>query len=462
MNKRAKLFSLLTAVLVAFSLVIPAQARNSGTGDNPPDGNTTGWGEFFQTDGTLKPGVIDGGEVSQPASWMPNLGPWGINMNATYHVYTAPDGSSMMTPTASTLLFMAMNPQASGLINSNGQVGSGLGFALEGLGNLTGGNTTPQQLLSGIVQALGGNGITQVDADKFADAIINNQGNTWAFLGGLGSDTFNIFQQLLNTSISDQNLYLLALLYNSCTDSPAGCPPELCQASPAACGLPVSTPAVTQTPPPSCPGPSISQAQPSLSIAPVDPGYPLVVGQDKDKRGADIQVSVNIPPVIYTWYEPIFETENVCRDGSDGTPTCKKEKTFKGCQTHSESLPEKITNARATATISDASRAWIVGQLGSQWYGAYVHSASFDLQRFGSPSNGCSGGGTCSFSLFASHVQFADPGIFNLLVSVNTAGTFYNGKTITNPRVLSKTGQIKIWVVLPTLIDASTSGMPEP
>ena len=59
-------------------------------------------------------------------------------------------------------------------------------------------------------------------------------------------------------------------------------------------------------------------------------------------------------------------------------------------------------------------------------------------------------------------MPFADPGVFNLLVSVNTAGTFYNGKMITNPRVLSKTGEIKVWVVLPTLIDASSSGMPEP
>jgi hypothetical protein len=125
MINRIKLFSLLTVVLVAFSLIVPVQAKNAG--GNPPP-NSTGWGEFFQTDGTLKPGVIDGGEVSQPADWMPNLGPWGIKMNATYHVYTSPDGSSMMTPTASTLLFMAINPKESGLINSNGQVGLSLGF----------------------------------------------------------------------------------------------------------------------------------------------------------------------------------------------------------------------------------------------------------------------------------------------------------------------------------------------
>ena len=456
---RTKLFPFLAAFLVAVSLTSPTLAKGGLDGKNPPP-NTSGWGEFFQSDGTLKPGVIDGGEVSQPADWMPNLGSWGIQMNATYHVYTAPDGSTMMTPTASTLLFMAMNPQKSGLINNNGEVGLGTGFVIQGLGDLTGGNTTPQELLSGLVQAISGNGITQVDADKFADAIINNEGNVWAFLDPRG-DTWNIFQQLLTTSLTDQNVYLLAVLYNTCSDSPYGCPPELCQTNPEACGLsPVPTPAVTQTPPPSCPGASVSQVRPSLSIAPVAPNYPLVVGQDKDKRGADVQVSVSIPPVIYTWYEPIFETENVCRDGSDGTPVCKKEKTFKGCETHREDLPEQITNARATATLSDASCNWIVNDLGSKWYGAYIHSASFDLRRYGSASTGCSG--TCSLNLLAARVPFADPGVFDLLISVNTAGTFFNGRLITNPRVLSQSGTIKVWVILPTLIDASTSGMPEP
>jgi len=227
-----KFFFLLTTILIALSLVFPAYAQS----DNPG----AGWGDFFQPDGTLKPDVIDGGEVSQPADWMPDVGPlanWGISMEATYHVYTAPDGSTMMTPTASTLLFMAMNPRESGLINANGEVGLGQRFAIQTIGSLAGGNITPQQLLSGIVQALSGNsGITQVQADQFADALINNQGNTWAFLA-LGTDTWNIFQKLLTSSMNDQNVYLLVMLYDSCTNSPTGCPPELCQVNPEACGL---------------------------------------------------------------------------------------------------------------------------------------------------------------------------------------------------------------------------------
>jgi len=263
--------------------------------------------------------------------------------------------------------------------------------------------------------------------------------------------------------MKDQNVYLLAMLYNSCSNSPTGCPAELCQANPVACGLPptevtpVTTPEATQTPPPSCPGPSISQAAPSLSITAGAPNYPLVVGQDPEKRGADVQASVSIPPVIYTWHEPIFETERVCRGGTNGIPqTCRNVQIFIGCRAHRETLPEQITSSRATATLSGASRNWIVSDLGSTWYGAFVHQGFFDLKRYGSPSTGCSG--TCSFTLAALKVPFADPGVFDLLVSVNTAGTFFNGRAITNPRALSQTGKAKIWVVLPTLIDASSSG----
>ena len=166
--KTIKLSFVLLVIALVASTFFPAQAQG-----NTPNAN---WGDFFNTDGTVKAGVIDGGEISQPAGWMPDVGPlanWGISMEATYHVYTAPDGSTMMTPSASTLFFMAMNPTASGLINANGEVGMGQGFAIQTAGSLAGGSTTPQQLLSGIFQALSGNsGITQVQADQFADALI--------------------------------------------------------------------------------------------------------------------------------------------------------------------------------------------------------------------------------------------------------------------------------------------------
>ena len=456
MPTRSKFFSLLLAILVAVSLVAPAHADEG-----------TGWGEFFDANGVLLPGVTQS-EVSMPADWMPSVnvfGLWGVNMQATYNVYTAPDGSTAMTPSASTLLFMAMNPQASGLLNADGQVGLGAGMALQAFGSVAGGNITGQQLLSNIFQQIGGAAMSQVDANHFADAIINGDGNVWAFLGGFESDTWNIFSLLMRTSADQGNLYLVAMLYNSCTNAPTGCPPELCQANPVACGLPATPPPgaePTATPPPSCPAPSVTQKAPTSSIVPVAPNFPLVVGQDPEKRGADVKASVIIPNVIYTWHEPIYENELSCKTNPNGgADICKNVKVFKGCRAHKESLPEQITNARTTATLTDSSRDWIIRTLGATWYGAYVHQGSFDLKRYGTPAIGC-GGGSCSYNLSALKIPFADPGYFDLNIQVNTAGTFFNGIMITKPRVLGGSGKIRTWVVLPTLIDASTSGMPLP
>ena len=460
MSTRFKIFSLFIAILVAITLISPAQAQDGGTG----------WGQFFDTNGVLQPGVTQN-EVSMQADWMPSiniLGNWGINMQATYNVYTAPDGSTAMTPSASTLLFMAMNPQESGLLNANNQVGLGAGFAIEAIGSLLGGNITGQELISNIVQQIGGAATSYVDSNLFADAIINGSGSAWSFLGGFKSDTWNIFSQLMRSSADQGNLYLVALMYDSCSNAPGGCPPDLCQGNPVACGLPplpTEPPPGTEptpTPPPTCPGPSISQASPSSSIVPVAPNFPLVVGQDPDKRGADIQATVTIPNVIYTWHEPIYENELSCRKNpKGGADICKNVKVFKGCRAHRESLPEQITNSRVTASLTDSSRDWIIKDLGATWYGAYIHQGSFDLKRYGSPAIGC-GGSSCSLNLLASKVPFADPGYFDLKVQVNTAGTFFGGKMITKPRVLGGSGKIRTWVVLPTLIDASTSGMPLP
>lgn len=463
MTLRTRLFSLSLALLVALTVIAPARAQEGTPG-------STGWGDFFDSDGVLKPGVTQT-EVAMSADWMPSiniLGQWGVELQATYNVYTAPDGATAMTPSASTLLFMAMNPQASGLANADSEVALGGGSALQAFGSVLGGNTTAQQLISNVVQQVGGAALSYVDANHFADAIINGDGNAWSFLGGQNSDTWQIFSQLMNSSWDQGNLYLVALIYDSCSQAPGGCPPQLCQSSPTACGLPAEPaplpPGVEPLPtaPPACPGPSVSQAAPTSTIDPAGPNFPLVVGQDPERRGADVQASVTIPNVIYTWHEPIFEDEISCRKNPQGgAEICKTVKVFKGCRAHHESLPERITNARATATLTEASRDWIIHDLGATWYGAYVHQDSFNLKQYGNPSVGC-GGSACSFNLSALKVPFADPGYFDLKVQVNTAGTFFNGRMITRPRVLGGSGKLRTWVILPTLIEASTSGMPLP
>ena len=217
--------------------------------------------------------------------------------------------------------------------------------------------------------------MSQVDADKFADAAVNGD-DAWSLFSP-GTDIMNFFNLSLKLSQEDGNLYLLALVYETCASSPAGCPAELCAANPVACGLPATVvPVATETPEPprTCPGPSISQASPVLSIVPSEPPYPLAVGQDPDKRGVDISGSISIPPVVLTWYEPEYESVERCSAlGAGQTSNCTRangepgvlenERRLKECKVHRENLPERINTVTARAELSAESRDWIINRV---------------------------------------------------------------------------------------------------
>ena len=455
-NFRSILVIVLALAIVAS--VLPTQSARA-------DGSS-GWSNFFDASGNVLPGVIQVGEVTQPASWMPDFPAWtGLSLDATYHQYVAPSGETVLVPSTSTLFFMAMNPKESGLVNASGQVGSGFGIGVELAGVVAAGNGA--NMLSALFQTL--TGMNQVDADKFADAAVNGD-DAWSILDP-STDIGILLSLFLRLSKDDGNLYLLALVYETCTNSPAGCPAELCAANPVACGLPATVvPVVTETPEPprSCPGPSISQSSPILSISPSDPPYPLAVGQDPDKRGVDISGQVSIPPVVLTWFEPVYENVESCSAlGVGQTSNCTRpngqpgvlenERKLKECKIHRENLPERINTVTARAELSAESRDWIINDLGSKWYGAYVHQAAFVLTRYGQVSNGCSGNGTCAARLDALGVPFADPGTFNLTITAGTNGTYWNGQQVTRPRILAGNGEVKVYVILPTLIDASTN-----
>jgi hypothetical protein len=450
------LITLLLVALVAMTPLTTSMAEEGG-----------GWGDFYDADGNLLPGVIQGGETTMPAEWMPSFPDWsGLgDVDATFHVLTAESGATLLVPSATTLFFMAMNPVESGLTGSDGLLGTGGAAAgLIGAGMIVGGHTT----LSDFVAAL--TGMSQVDANQFADAALAGNGNVWSLLNPLESgnplnDVFNILVSLGKLSLDDGNLYLAALLYQDCMASPTGCPSELCVINPVACGLPpteppgTTTPEPTPTEPPTCPGPTITQGSISISIQPTGPNYPVAVGQDPDERGVDISASVTIPPVVYTWYEPEYEMVEECRASGSGTSNCTRGNGSPGwlrevpelvdCEMRQEIYPERITQFNARSEITPGSAEWIVNTLGAQWYGAQVKQASFDLTRFGAPSIGC-GGGTCSGSLNVTGVPYADPGFHRLTLLIGTAGT-----PVSPPRVLDAYGEVGVWVILPTLIDAN-------
>jgi hypothetical protein len=208
--------------------------------------------------------------------------------------------------------------------------------------------------------------------------------------------------------------------------------------------------------------------QPVLVIQKTAPNNPLVVGQDtENRRGADIQVRVTVPPVIFTWYEPIYEERDVCRSASSGeTANCNTgagsvindgvsdtEMVFKECRTHVEHLPDAVASLQATAALDGASQDWITGRLGQTHYEAFVHQANFTLiPGIGSWTGGCDGGGTCTATGQALRVPFADPGTFNLRMDVVTTGTHFRGVPITRPRRVGIDGTMQVYVALPALV----------
>jgi hypothetical protein len=452
LNKFRNIATLLLVAVIAAASIAPATTVHA-------DGEG-GWGEFLDAGGNILPGVIQVGQVTQPADWMPSI-PGLPPMEASYNVMVSPNGNTVLMPSATTLFFMAMNPTASGLIDASSAGSSGVGTGIIIAGQIASGNGA--DFISGLFQAL--TGMSQVQADQLADAAIAGE-NTWAFGAG---DIITILWQLADMSLGDMSLYTVMLLYGNCMSSPTGCPEELCLANPVACGLPTLeateiNPEPTPTAPPTCPGPSVAQAWPILTINPTAPNYPVVVGQDPDQRGVDIEGSVTIPPVIYTWYEPVYEDVIECRLAGSGVSDCTRPSGRPGylrtvpsltdCIMHQVELPERITMLNSRATLTETSRNWIVNGLGASWYGAHVKQGAVNLNQHGQVSMGCAGA-TCSGSLSALGVPFADPGNWDLTITVGTAGTYHNGVMITTPRVLTGRGTLGVYVILPALIDAN-------
>ena len=118
---RIKLFLSLALLLSTFFVSTPAFAQDP----QPPNGDG-GWSEIVDADGNIRYDTLtDLGVVQQDASWMPDL-PF-IGGQATYHEYLTPSGDKVVVPSASTLFFMALNPEASGLNQANAALGDGIG-----------------------------------------------------------------------------------------------------------------------------------------------------------------------------------------------------------------------------------------------------------------------------------------------------------------------------------------------
>jgi hypothetical protein len=423
MSETPRSFFAFLLVVILLSAITPNAAMAQG--QDP-------WGEVFDSNGNLVPGIIDLGVTTENPSWMNVELPFNqsLSLEANYHRFQTESGNIVILPSASTLFFMAMNPQESGLANSVGMVGNGYAGILTFLGAVAGDSIDWNRLQQSHPEY-------QQPAD-FWNAVINGQENVWTWFSGFGFIT-----NLLSMSWDDAALRSAYLMYlngaKNCAAIPGGC----------------SGVATPPPPPKLCPDTSISVQQPTATIQKIAPNNPLVVGQDtQDRRGADIQVSITVPPVIFTWYEAIYEDQETCTTPlNGGTPTCTTESVFKECRQHVEHLPDAVASVQATASLSGDSKAWIQSQLGQTHYGAFIHQESFTLiPGYGNWSGGCDGGGTCRATGTALRVPFADPGTFELRMRGMTRGTSFMGMPITQPRNLSADGTLQVYVTLPALV----------
>lgn len=425
---------LLFLTLLGFTaMALPGSALAQDDGTSP-------WGEVVDENGNIRfDNLTDLGETTEDTEWMDIPLPFGqeIDLDANYHRYQTPDGNVVVLPSPLTLVMMATNPQESGLSGATSQLGIGGMAAAEFLGGLLGDSIDWDRVSSQHPE--------YVNPDQFWTAIISGQENVWTFFSG-----FDFLGDLASLSYGDLNVRMGLLMYlngaANCSQIPGGCAGIIPH-------IPTPNPSKTPVIPIQCPAPSISQGSPSLSILKGEPAKPLVVGQDPEKRGADVRVSVSIPPVIRTWYERVEKKEDVCRTAAaTETSNCTTALGGRGvmdeevvgyeCRQHIDRYEERITNLTAQASLDAASRVWITTNLSEKWYEATLKRPNINLvPGIGKYQTSCSG--TCSASAFIERIPFADPGTFNLTLNVQTAGT-----PLTRPRSLQGSGTLQVFLTL--------------
>jgi hypothetical protein len=356
-----------------------------------------------------------------------------IDGQATYHRYLTPSGNVVVMPSASTLFFMALNPDSSGINDSSYSLGNGLGV----FETMLAGYVTPSDLAN----------MGYTSPEDFYQAVINGDANifTFDFMG-------QFFLDLLDTSVSDQNLYTMLLLYTNgnCAAVPGGCPP----------GMPIPTP----TPPPSvCPAAFIQTGPIQVTGGSGDggkiaPPNPVVIGQDPERRGVDVRVNVLIPPVVYHFFEAIRHDDQVCvwdstgrGSGCPGHPRDSRwtteTHTWYECREHTQVFPDYLASARVSVNLTQASREWIFTELAQAYPGAHLLHPDFSFP-FSGPGS-LLGNQSVSWTTIIPNIQTADPGNYSTTVTVRTTGT-----AVSAPRqVQIGIGQFSVELVEVTLIE---------
>lgn len=436
MNK----FNVVIGLMSILLLFHPVHAQE----EMPENGDDSSvWGEVVTVNGILLfDEMIDLGVIQQDVTWMEASIMGNDVLDATYHVYQTSNGNMVYLPDAMTLAYMAASPAESGFANAS-MLAEGDGIKISTLGTIVGGDVpSTESMDSELVEILSK---AWSNPENFFYDVLN--GKSPAFTG-IGESTMNALIRLLSVSYEDLNYYTAILVFDDCTVSPLGCLDVQSTPTPLPTQIPTIVP--TQTPPKGCPASQVTTQSIQATIELVAPEYPLVVGQDPERRGADIMVDVMIPPTTYTYYVrvPIFEEQCVL-DESTNMYSCEDVIIDWKCEKQVKVYSDPIADVIATANLTQDSREWIENGLSESWYEANVqqpnHSLIPGLQTFSSSCNQLS---QCGMSQFIANIPFVDPGYYNLGLSIWTMGT-----PVSSPRHVVVEDTAQIWATFVALKD---------
>ena len=434
--------SILLAVVVCTVSVIPAVAD----GETPPGGSSI-WAPIVNADGSVDTSnLVDLGLQDVPADWMPSVA--GIGGVAEYHTYQDPvSGTLYMMPTPLTYLFMAASPEESGLNNSIG--------SLSGNAENSTGYATDSAFIAGILSGsmdisdyTGFLAAGYTNWGDFFNAVLSGEANIWSLPG---ADMFNfLWSLMMQQDISDSNLYavILAFPQGACASLPGGCPPGMVDNTP---------PAPVIINPPSCSAPYTTTGPITVTGGPgagdggkLAPLHPVVVGQDPQRRGVDIQAQVLVPEITYHYFEAVRHEELQCLSGpvnsaNHGCPGpasryangalwnrsaiynnkyYEQVHVFYECIEHTLSYPDTISAVTINLSLTEESRQWILTSLEQAYPGAHLKHPSFS---FSYPGPGSLVGGGVTWTHVAAGIPVEDPGWWVVTVNVLTTGTPVSG-----------------------------------
>jgi hypothetical protein len=169
----------------------------------------------------------------------------------------------------------------------------------------------------------------------------------------------------------------------------------------------------------------------------VAPPYPIVVGQDPERRGADLLWQVEVPPVVHTWYseEEIRECVRVgsggrgCNDSdADGYRSFMRDNPAYAldvdieCIRHTDVYPDPLASVTPRASLTPESRDWITsGGLQARYPGASLYQP--DWVWFPPVDGSVLANGAFVWEFLSERNPFRDPGGYSFSIGGSTKGT---------------------------------------